>query len=418
MIMLRLVTCFYFLLVSCISLFAQVPTALSSKNIFDYLSQQSETFVRFRQYLHAHPELSNHEYATAQFITEKLKSFGYTNIKPGVGGTGVVASLHTGKPGKVVALRADMDALPLHESSQLSYRSIHDNRMHACGHDGHMATLLLAAQAAQAFKSDLKGTIKFIFQPAEEAGKGAESMIRAGVLVNPRVDAIFGLHAWPNEKVSSISTRVGAQMAGSVDFDIEIKGSGGHVAMPQHTVNPIFVAARLLSAFEHLVQQKDPTELMVLNIASIHSGSSYNVVEDDCQIKGTLRVTSPKLQRETLAKMRSIIKHTCSAYGCKASLREHMYYPPTVNTAKETALVLDVAREIYQDSSMVFARENPVLPAEDFSLYLEKVPGCFFFLGQGLSKSALHTSTFDFNDKSLVTGAYVLLRSAIRVLYD
>lgn len=397
---------------------SHVPEALASKKIQDYLLAHHAEFVQYRQYLHAHPELSYAEHATSQFIVEKLKSFGYTDIRTGVAGTGIVATLHTGRPGKVVALRADMDALPVQESTRLPYQSVNQGCMHACGHDGHMATLLLTAQAAQAFKNDLRGRIKFIFQPAEEAGKGAESMIRAGVLTRPRVDAIFGLHAWPSEKVASVSARSGAQMAGSVDFEVTIQGKGGHVGMPQNTVNPIFVAARLLTAFEHLVQQKDPTELMVLNVASIQSGSSYNVIEDHLQMRGTLRVTSSSLQKATLAKMRAIIKHTCAAFGCKGVLREHMYYPPTVNTPKETALVLDVARELSTDSSMVFTREKPVLPAEDFSLYLEKVPGCFFFLGQGESAPALHTGGFNFNDHSMVTGAYVLLRSAIRVLYD
>ena len=404
------------LLLQILPVFADpTPLLLQPKNIYKYLSTNKDYYVNLRHNLHTIPEVSYAEKQTASKISAELKKLGYEHLQEGIGGTGIIATLDTGKPGKVIALRADMDGLPITEQSQLSYKSEKNGVMHACGHDGHMATLMLVAKALQDHKKYLKGKYKLIFQPAEEGGKGAEKMVQAGAMRN--VSSVYGLHGWPTKK-GSISTRIGAQMAGSTIFDINIHGRGGHAAMPQHTVNPIFVASHILSDIENLVQQKDPNELLVLNIASINSGTTYNVIADDLNIKGTLRTVSKKSEAATMKKLDKIVKKNCEIYGCHGDVKAVMSYPPTINTKKEVEMVLKVAREINDDTSMAYIREQPVLPAEDFSLYLEKAPGCFFFLGQGEEKPPLHSSKFDFEDDTIVKGAYVLFKAAIDTSFD
>lgn len=416
---------FFILVLFVVDVFAyaeNIPEPFQKDNLLSYIKSLKSEFTEYRHHLHSYPEVGYNEHQTSKYIIDRLKDFGYQDfqMKSSIGGTGIIVTLDTGKPGKVVALRADMDGLPITEDTDLDYASKNKNVMHACGHDGHMATMLMVAKTLIAHKDNLKGVLKFIFQPAEEGGKGAEKIIAAGALENPTVDAIYGLHAWP-EKQSSISVRSGTQMAGATIFDITVKGKGGHAAMPHLTVNPIFITAKILNDFEGILQQKDPTEPMALNITYLESGTTYNVVPDDVKLKGTLRTVSRRSQEAVLTKMRSIISNTCNIYHCEGELQQQMEYPATINTAKETNIVLKNARELYpNDDSMVFVREYPVLPAEDFSLYLEKVPGSFFFLGQGDATEipALHSNKFNFNDETMITGAYVLVRSTVETLYQ
>ncbi len=378
-----------------------------SNELYEKFQNELKDFAGIRHELHQNPETKYREFTTSTFIADKLKSYGY-RVQRGIGGTGVVALLESGKPGKTVALRADMDALPITETTSLPYASKNLGVMHACGHDGHMATLLMVAKVLQQSPYFKRGKIKFIFQPAEEGGAGADRMIKDGVLENPDVDAIFGYHNWPLDK-GVIGTRAGCLMAGADRFDIWINGKGGHAAMPHLTDNPIYRAAEFTLASQRLISQKNPTEPAVLNIASVHSGTTYNVVPDTVHLMGTLRTTSNQSRENLINKLTEL----CSNQDQITIQADN--YPPTINTKKETDLVLKTAREILAEDQVI-SLDQPVMPAEDFSFYLQKVPGCFFFVGYGQDKPGLHEARYDFSDEIMPRAAYVLAKTALNYL--
>ena len=350
--------------------------------------------IESRHALHNNPELRYEEHETAALVVRYLSECGYQNIQTGVGGTGVVAILDSGKPGKTVALRADMDALPITEQTNLPYQSKNPGKMHACGHDGHTATLLGVAYVLQQIKQQLTGKIKLIFQPAEEGGAGAAAMIKDGVLTNPNVDAIFGYHNWPTAKAGVVCVREQCQMAGGNLVEIVIHGKGGHGAMPHLTTDPIYIGAILITQLQSLVSRfNSPTEPVVISICKFEAGTTHNIIPETATLLGTVRSTSLQGREKVLSQLKAMVDDVTKTYGASATVTVHQGYPPTINHPAETEIVRKTAHELFGTEGL-YALPNPVMVAEDFSFYLQEIPGCYFFIGNGEDAPMCHEAPF------------------------
>lgn len=365
-------------------------------------------YQAIRQKLHSHPELRYEELNTAKIVAEELTRLGL-NVQTGVGKTGVVAVLDSGVPGKTIALRADMDALPIQEESTQAYRSQIAGKMHACGHDGHTATLLAAAYLLTQAKNSLSGKVKFIFQPGEEGGAGAKAMIEEGVLENPKVDAIFAFHNYPGIALCHISAKEGTSLYGNAIITFKIIGKGGHAAQPERTINPIMIAAKLLNAssplMSMLMMEKEPT---ILNFTQIMSGTASNIVPEETHLIGTVRAATQDKLRQVYTQLLAISHRMQQENpGILIDFIFEEIYPPTINTEPETAFVLNLARDLFgEQQTEVKARSSRA--SEDFSYYLQKIPGCYFFIGNGLEAPSCHSVTYDFNDAIIPVGAQLL----------
>lgn len=371
--------------------------------------------IKIRHQIHEHPELCYQEVKTAALVADTLKKFGY-EITTNIGVTGISALLDSGKPGKTVALRADMDALPLQEHTSLSYQSKNPGKMHACGHDGHTATLLAVAGVLKEFTKDFKGKIKFIFQPAEEGGAGAAAMIKDGILDNPKVDAIFGYHNMPQIPFGSIGTKTACLMAAMDTFIITVTGKGGHAAEPETAIDPILIGAQIVQGLQSIASRfTSPTEPIVLTITQFHGGTAYNIIPEDVTLHGTLRTTSVETRAAAKQHMTEIAANIAQAFGATASVNFKDSFPPTINHAIETDFVLNTAGELLgeKNSQRLIV---PMMTSEDFSYFLEKVPGCFFFVGCGKADMSLHNPHFDFNDDIIPIAAEMMGRVAMRYL--
>ncbi len=337
--------------------------------------------IRVRRGLHRNPELSYHEVATSKLVAQKLRSFGI-DVRTGVGGTGVLGLLKGSKPGKVVGLRADMDALPVEEKSDVEFKSKVPGVMHACGHDSHVAMLLGAADLLSRHKSELYGTVKFFFQPAEEHGGkgGAKPMIEAGVMESPRVDYVFGLHITNRVPSGSFGVRAGGFMAAPDSFKIRIVGRGGHGSAPHETVDPIFISAQVITALQGVSGRMiDPVKPFVISVCSIHSGTKDNIIPDEALLSGTIRTLDDDTRKRAVALVREVSQSVSSAFGAKCEI-EFMKdpYPITYNDERATRRAADVLRTI---GGMKTVEIDPVLGGEDFSRFLQEAPGMFYFLG-------------------------------------
>ena len=374
-----------------------------------------DEMIEVRHQIHQTPELAKQEKYTALLVSNTLKKYGY-DVKENIGGYGVSAILDSGKPGRTVALRAEMDALPIQEETRLAYKSIHDNVMHACGHDGHTATLLMVAAALILFKDKFKGKIKFIFQPAEETGSGALAMINAGILDNPRVDAIFGYHNTPKCEAGLFKTKIGCFMAGQDTFNIIIKGRGGHAANPNNIIDPIYIGSLLIQAIQSIVSRFNyPLEPLIISITQFHSGTTHNVIADNAFINGTIRTCSVESRQKIKQRLIELTKSIVESFGAKAEVEYQYCFPPTINYKDETELALNVAKEIIGEDNASYLDEQS-MASEDFSYYLEKIPGCFFFIGNGVNKGVVHSSKYEFNDKIIPIAAEIMAQVAINYL--
>ena len=374
-----------------------------------------DEMIEVRHQIHQTPELAKQEKYTALLVSNTLKKYGY-DVKENIGGYGVSAILDSGKPGRTVALRAEMDALPIQEETRLAYKSIHDNVMHACGHDGHTATLLMVAAALIPFKDKFKGKIKFIFQPAEETGSGALAMINAGILDNPRVDAIFGYHNTPKCEAGLFKTKIGCFMAGQDTFNIIIKGRGGHAANPNNIIDPIYIGSLLIQAIQSIVSRFNyPLEPLIISITQFHSGTTHNVIADNAFINGTIRTCSVESRQKIKQRLIELTKSIVESFGAKAEVEYQYCFPPTINYKDETELALNVAKEIIGEDNASYLDEQS-MASEDFSYYLEKIPGCFFFIGNGVNKGVVHSSKYEFNDKIIPIAAEIMAQVAINYL--
>ena len=384
-------------------------------NIKKEIQKISEHIYSYRRDFHQYPELSFQEYRTAETISKHLESFGIEH-RTEVGKTGVVGEIVFGD-GPTIALRADMDALPIQEVGDLKYKSKNEGVMHACGHDGHMAILLGAANALSKNKKLKKGKVRFIFQPAEEGGGGARYMIKDGCL--DQVDEIYGLHLWNYQPVGEIGVKNGPIMAAADMFDIIIKGKGGHGATPQGTVDAIVVASNLITMLQTIVSRNtNPLDNTVVTIGEINGGQNFNVIADEVRLTGTTRAYTENNRNMIKKRMQNIIDGVSKSFGAEIVLKYKEGYPPTVNHEDPTKLILEA-------SSMVVGKGAgyPYLSmgGEDFSYYLQKVPGCFFFVGSAPDKNNIlstphHCSHFDIDERSLLIGASVYVNLIDNIL--
>jgi carboxypeptidase Ss1 len=390
---------------------------LSSDLLLREVKEYEDEIISIRRKIHENPELSYQEFKTAKLIEAKLRSLGI-KVRSHVGGTGVVGVLEGSKNGKVVALRADMDALPVNENVDLPFKSKNEGVMHACGHDAHVAMLLGAAMLLVRHKDELQGTVKFLFQPAEEHGGrgGAKPMIEDGAMENPKVDYVFGLHigvtAYPS---GTFSLRGGPLMAAPDSFKVRIIGRGGHGSEPEKTVDPIFVSTQVISAIQgissRMIDQRKP---FVISVCSIHSGSKDNIIPDDATLLGTIRTLDEATRKKAKALFKSVVASTCRAFGARAEI-EMMEdaYPVTVNDEKVAKRVMEILKGIKGTKT----RESElILGGEDFSRFLQKAPGAFYFLSTENKKrgciSPNHSSTFKVDEDVLKYGSVSLARIA------
>lgn len=361
--------------------------------------------VLWRRDLHRRPELLYALDETAAFVAGKLSAFGIDEVATGVGGSGVVGVLR-GRPGnRAVALRADMDALPIEEITGAPWASQKPGAMHACGHDGHTATLLAAARHLAA-ERDFAGAVVFVFQPAEEGGAGARAMIDDGLFDRFPVDEIYGIHNLPGLPVGRFAVRPGAIMASTDRFYIDILGRGGHAARPHETIDPILVGAQLVTALQSIVARNtDPLASGVVSVTTFHAGNTDNVIPQAARLSGTVRALDEKVRADLEASVGHIATAVAATFGAEARIAYERGYPVTVNHAGPTARVGDVVEGLLGGKAIDRAGA-PLMAAEDFSYYLERVPGAYFFMGNGPS-AGLHHPAYDFADDAIAPGAAV-----------
>ena len=366
----------------------------------------ADEFIALRHRIHRHPEIGFEEVATSQLVADCLRSWGYA-VTTGIGGTGVVGQLKVGNGSKRLGIRADMDALPITETTGLPYASEIDGKMHACGHDGHTATLLAAAKyLAQTRQFD--GTLNLIFQPAEEGLGGAARMIAEGLFDTFPCDAIFSLHNAPSLPVGQFALRAGAMAASSDSVTITLRGKGGHGAMPHFSQDPIVAAASIVMGLQTIVSRNiDAAETVVVTVGSIQAGSAPNVIPDSAKLLLTIRSLAVPVQTLIEERLRKLVKHQAESFNVSAEIVYKPISRVVVNTPDETAFARQVLTEMV-GASHVIPMPTGLLGSEDFSWMLEQVPGCYVLLGNGVGQHGgcmIHNPGYDFNDAALVVGA-------------
>lgn len=367
---------------------------------FDHLKAE---VTEWRRHLHQNPELDFAVEETARFVTEKLASFGINNMEPGIAGTGIVALVNgEGGDGPVIGLRADMDALPIQEASGKPWASRVPGRMHACGHDGHTAMLLGAAKYLSG-KRDFRGSVAFIFQPAEEVElpSGGLKMVEDGFLDRHSIKRVYGMHNWPGIPVGEFGTRAGALMASQDDFDIVVKGRGGHAAAPHHAVDPVVIAAHIITGLQSLVSRNaDPTESLVVSVTKLKGSDAYNVIPDTVEIAGTVRTLEASLRDAAEQLIERVARGIAQAHGGDIEFLYRRSVPVTFNETEATEAALRAARLA---GTAVNDKTKPVMGAEDFAYMLQERPGALVFLGNG-DTAAVHNPAYDFNDDAIPYG--------------
>lgn len=389
------------------------------EKVFSELDAIFPETVSLRRFFHQYPELSFQEEKTPAKISEYLNDLGI-KTRTMVGGRGVVGIIQGEQPGKTVAIRADFDALPIQDEKQVSYRSKVPGVMHACGHDAHTALLLSVAKAFQTYRGHIKGNIVLIHQFAEEVPPGgALPMIEDGCLDG--VDAIFGTHLWTPIPVGKIAIRKGPIMAAADNFTAVIKGKGGHGGQPHETIDPILIAANYLQLLQQIPSRSiNPVESAVISVGSFHAGETFNVIPDQAVIKGTVRTFKPEIQNLIIEQMETLLRTLCLAKKADYEFHYEKGYPPVVNHSKETELAAACAKKVVGIENVF--ETDPLMVGEDFSYYLQKVPGTFFLTGAGnpekLASFPHHHAKFDIDERAMLYAAKVLAAAAIQYLQN
>ena len=380
----------------------------------DKLDELLPVMITDRRHLHRHPELSFQEKETAAWIAGRLREIGCSNIRENVGGHGLIVDLQGNEPGPVVALRADIDALPIQDAKDCEYRSTVPGVMHACGHDAHTASMLGIAAHYHSLRGEFRGTRRLLFQPAEELTPGgALPMIGDGALDG--VDAIYGVHLWTPIPAGNVHIRGGAFMAGVDEFTIEITGKGGHGGMPQQTCDTIVAGSALVQALQTVVSRNiSPLDTAVLSIGSFQAGEASNIIAGFCRLKGTVRTFSTDVRDVMRKRIEQLVALVCAGYGTEGVLDYREGYPPVINDETEAARCLGTAREQFGEEN---AQVSELITAgEDFSYYLQKVPGCFMFVGAGNSEQGAvyphHHPSFDLDESSMLQSAKLMINCA------
>ncbi|MEO1767261.1 M20 aminoacylase family protein [Thiobacter aerophilum] len=385
----------------------QIPSRIQS---------QLPRLVALRHELHAHPELAFEEHRTSDLVARVLDTAGI-EVHRGLAGTGVVGVLRAGNSPRAIGLRADMDALPIEEENTFAHRSRHPGRMHACGHDGHTAMLLAAAEHLAATRA-FEGTVYFIFQPAEEGEGGARAMIEDGLFTRFPMDAVFGLHNWPGLPVGQFAVHMGPVMAGADQFDITLRGHGAHAAMPQQARDPVLAGAALVQALQALISREcDPLDAAVLSVTRFHAGEAYNVIPAQAVLGGTVRTLRAEVQARLEAAIERVASGIAQAHGMQAQVDYRRGYPATINSRREAAFCQEVAAQVV-GQAQVQTDLPPSMGAEDFAYMLQEKPGCYVWLGNGPGEGGctLHNPRYDFNDAALPIGAAYWVRLVERWL--
>ena len=379
------------------------------------LVPHQETVIAVRRDLHRIPELAYGEEKTSAYVADYLKREGLT-VTSGIARTGVVGLLDTGRPGPCLLIRADMDALPIDEETGLSFASTHPGVMHACGHDGHTAMALVSATVLNQLQAKINGRIKFVFQPAEEGPGGAQPMIDAGVLEDPRVDYALGCHIWPAIPEGTIGIRAGALMAAMFRFDITITGKGGHGAMPHLCVDALDVGCQVVTALQRIVSRKmDPLRPSVITVGQFQSGTTFNVIPESAYLSGTARTFDRATWKQWPRTIETVVHGVCDSMGAGYNITFEPGYPPTVNDGDMAARMQRIAAEVVGTDQVVVP--DKTLGGEDMAFFLENVPGCFFCLGAGNEAYAgIHNPRFGFNEDILITGVETYVRAALDLL--
>lgn len=384
-------------------------------NVIDSIVTQAASIAAVRRDIHAHPELCFEEVRTADVVAQKLTEWGIP-IHRGMGTTGVVGIVKGrdgGANGRAIGLRADMDALPMQEFNTFAHASKHQGKMHACGHDGHVAMLLAAAQHFAKHRN-FDGTVYLIFQPAEEGGGGAREMIKDGLFEQFPMEAVYGMHNWPGMPVGQFAVSPGPVMASSNEFKITIRGKGSHAALPHNGIDPVPIACQMVQAFQTIISRnKKPVDAGVISVTMIHAGEATNVVPDSCELQGTVRTFTLEVLDLIEKRMQQIAEHTCAAHDAVCEFEFVRNYPPTVNSAPEAEFARAVMASIVGESNVLV--QEPTMGAEDFAFMLQVKPGAYCFIangdgahremGHGGGPCTLHNPSYDFNDDLIPLGA-------------
>jgi amidohydrolase len=388
-----------------------------AKSLFEYTQSLRRDF-------HMHPELGFKEFRTSGIVARELEALGI-EVTKGVGKTGVVALLEGAKPGPTLLLRFDMDALPILEETEAEYASQNQGVMHACGHDGHTAIGLTVAKMLNAHRDELAGTIKFCFQPSEEGNNGeevggAEMMLRDGLLDSPKVDMALALHLWNEQPLGWLGIAGGPMMAGGELFDIKVIGKGGHGAIPDVTIDPIVASAHIVTALQTIVSRNvSPLETAVVSVTTIHGGTTFNVIPQETTLEGTIRTFDIGVRQKVLERFEQIVRGTAEAMGCQVEITIKRITPILINDMAISERVQETARRLLPDSELRTAGYL-TMGAEDAAFLLEKVNGCFFFVGSANKDRNLdyrhHHPKFDFDEEALIRGSALMAAAAIDVL--
>jgi amidohydrolase len=385
--------------------------------LLDPIVAHAAEMAALRRDLHAHPELCFEEVRTADVVAAQLTAWGIP-MHRGLGTTGVVGIVKAGTSDRALALRADMDALPMQERNTFAHTSQNPGKMHACGHDGHTAMLLGAAQYLAQHRN-FDGTVYLVFQPAEEGGGGAREMIKDGLFEKFPVEAVFGMHNWPGSAAGTFAASAGPVMASSNEFKITVRGKGGHAAMPHNAIDPVVVASQLVLGFQAIISRNvKPIDAAVISVTMVHAGEATNVIPNQCELQGTVRTFSLDVLDQVEQRMRDMTEHTCAASGASCDFEFVRNYPPTINSARETEFARQVMASIVGEDKVLV--QEPTMGAEDFSFMLQAKPGCYSFIangegdhrvmGHGGGPCMLHNPSYDFNDELLPLGATYWVR--------
>jgi amidohydrolase len=379
--------------------------------------------VADRRHLHQHPELGFQEVKTAAFVADRLRALGCEDIRTGIAKTGVTALIRgtapSSGPAKTVMVRADMDALPIEEENEVEYRSTNPGTMHACGHDSHVTMLLGTARMLADRRDRFAGTVKLLFQPAEEGGGGAKAMVDAGTLDDPKVDATFGLHIWQGADLGVVWARAGTAMVGSDGFKLTIQGKGGHGARPNSSIDPVVVGAEIVNAVQTLVsREKDPTIPGVVSICAFNAGEAANVIPDTAVLRGTIRTVTQWQREEVKERLEALIRGVAGSMRADIELTYSWGAPAVINDPAMTEIVRAAAAEVVGPENAI---EGPLqVVSEDYSEFLDRVPGCYFFVGSRNTDRGLvwghHHPRFDIDEDAMAIGVETMTRTVLRYL--
>ena len=383
-----------------------------AESLFDYTQTMRRDF-------HQNPELGFEEFRTAEVIARELKSFGIENVQTGFAKTGVVALVEGTKQGSVLLLRFDMDALPMTEETQADYASQNPGVMHACGHDGHIAIGLTVAKMLQAHKDEFSGTVKFVFQPAEEGLGGAELMVEEGVLQNPRPDFCLSVHVWNEAEVNWFGINTGPMMAAAEEFRITITGKGGHGAAPHQTVDPIYAGAQIVTALQSIVARNvPPLETAVITVGTFQGGTAMNIIPPKVEMRGTIRTFKKDVRANVLKRFKEIVTGIATALNCEADVYLKSVTPAVINNPEMAGRVQEIAERLFPDGNV--DKNAITMGSEDMSFIMDEIPGCYVFVGSADAEKGLdakhHHPKFDFNEVALTKAAALVATATAEIL--